>query len=145
MNDDKYEPKTPPPMDDKEFDAWWPFNDDDLDEFEREIEESLKDYEIVPDPNWEEKKRRIQGTARRARSRAYPAGLTEEQQKKFPPGLLAYWRGEAPTPYDDPKAWDEFAETLAPCDNSGQLVPTDPDRNQQTTCDGQPLSDDNAG
>lgn len=55
MNDDKYEPKTPPPMDDKEFDAWWPFNDDDLDEFEREIEESLKDYEIVPDPNWEEK------------------------------------------------------------------------------------------
>lgn len=27
------------------FDAWWPFSDDDLDEYEREIEESLRDYE----------------------------------------------------------------------------------------------------
>ena len=123
MNYDKHEPQTPPPMDDKEFDAWWPFNDDDLDEFEREIEESLKDYEIVPDPNWEERKRHIEETARRARSRAYPAGLTEEQQKKFPPGLLAYWRGEAPTPYDDPKAWDEFEKTLAPSGDSRGLVP----------------------
>ncbi len=55
MNDDRHEPQTPPPMDDKEFDAWWPFNDDDLDEFEREIEESISVDEILSDPNWEEK------------------------------------------------------------------------------------------
>ena len=113
MNSDKDGALTPPPMDDEEFDAWWSsLGDVNLDEFEREIEESLKDYEIVPDPNWEERKRHIEETARRARSRVYPAGLTAEQQKKFPPGLLAYWRGEAPTPYDDPKAWDEFEKSL---------------------------------
>ena len=123
MNGDKHEPQTPPPMDDKEFDAWWPFNDDDLDEFEREIEESLEGYEIIPDPNWEEKKRRIEETVRRSRSSAYPAGLTEEQQKKFPPGLLAYWRGEAATPNDDPTAWDEFAKTLDPSDDPERLAP----------------------
>lgn len=145
MKDNQHEPQTPPPMDDKEFDAWWPFNDDNLDEFEREIEESLKDYEILPDPNWEEKKRRIQEMARRARGSAYPARLTEEQQKLFPPGLLAYWRGEASTPYDDPTAWDEFAKTLAPCDDSGRLVPMDPNGNQETPRDNEPRSDDDAG
>ena len=126
MNNDKDETRTPPPMDDEEFDVWWSsLGYGDLDEFEREIEESISGYEILPDPNWEEKKRRIQETARRARSRAYPAGLTEEQQKKFPPGLLAYWRGEAPTPYDDPAAWDEFAKTLAPSDDFRGPVPRD--------------------
>ncbi len=84
--------------------------------------ESLKDYEVLPDPNWEEKKRRIQEMARRARGSAYPAEMTEEQKKKFPPGLLAYWRGEAATPYDDPTAWDEFAKTLTP-DDSPQSQP----------------------
>ena len=122
MSDDRDEGQTPPPMSDEEFDAWRPFGDD-LDEFEREIEESLENYEILPDPNWEEKKRRIQEMARRARGSAYPAGLTEEQQKLFPPGLLAYWRGEAATPYDDPAAWDEFAKTLTHSDDLGRLVP----------------------
>ena len=86
MNDDKREIRKPPPMNDAEFDAWWrSFDDTDLDEFEREIEESIKDYEIPPDADREEKKRRIQEMARCARGSAYPAGLTEEQQRKFPP------------------------------------------------------------
>ena len=123
MNGDRNERQTPPPLNDEEFDAWWrSFGDNHLDEFEREIEESLKDYEILPDPNWEEKKRRIEEMARRARSSAYPAGMTEEQQQKFPPGLLAYWRGEAATPYDDPTAWDEFAKTLTPPDDLWRLT-----------------------
>ena len=124
MNGDRNERQTPPPLNDAEFDAWWrSFGDNHLDEFEREIEESLKDYEILPDPNWEEKKRRIEEMARRARSSPYPAGMTEEQQQKFPPGLLAYWRGEAATPYDDPTAWDEFTKTLTPSDDLRRLVP----------------------
>ena len=124
MSDDKREIRKPPPMDDEKFDGWWrSFDDNNLDEFERDIEESLEDYEILPDPNWEEKKRRIQEMARRARGSAYPAGLTEEQQKLFPPGLLAYWRGEASTPHDDPAAWDEFAKTLTPSDDLWRLAP----------------------
>lgn len=124
MSDDKREIRKPPPMDDEKFDDWWrSFADHDLDEFEREIEESLKDYEILPDTNREEQKRRIQEMARRARGSSYPAGLTEEQQKKFPPGLLAYWRGEAATPYDDPTAWDEFAKTLIHPDDSWRIQP----------------------
>ena len=124
MSDDKREIRKPPPMDDEKFDHWWrSFDDNNLDEFEKDIEESLKDCEILPDPNGEEKKRRIQEMARRARGSAYPAGLTEEQQKKFPPGLLAYWRGEASTPYDDPTAWDEFAKTLTPSDDLGRIKP----------------------
>ena len=126
MNDDKREIRKPPPMNDAEFDAWWrSFDDTDLDEFEREIEESIKDYEIPPDADREEKKRRIQEVARLARGSAYPAGLTAEQQQKFPPGLLAYWRGEAATPYDDPTAWDEFAKTLTPSDNLSRPAPID--------------------
>ena len=125
MNDDKYKPQTPPPMDDEEFDAWWPFSDDDLDEFEREIEESLKGYDILPDPNWEEKKRRIQETARRARVKKYPGDMTEEQRKLLPPGLLAYWRGEAPTPYTDPTGWDEIRKTEPPPEDLWRWVPID--------------------
>ena len=130
MNGDRDERQTPSPMGGEELDAWRPF-DDDLDQFEREIEESLKDCEILPDPNWEEKKRRIQEMARRATGRAYPAGLTEEQQQKFPPGLLAYWRGEAATPYDDPTAWDEFARTLTPSDDPGRLASIDPETDSE--------------
>ena len=56
MNGDRDERQTPPPMNDEEFAHWWrSFDDNDLDKFEREIEESLKDCEILPDPNWEEK------------------------------------------------------------------------------------------
>ena len=124
MNGDRDERQTPPPMNDEEFARWWrSFDDNDLDKFEREIEESLKDCEILPDPNWEEKKRRIQEMARRARASAYPAEMTEEQKKKFPPGLLAYWRGEAATPYDDPTAWDEFAKAPTSSDDSPQSQP----------------------
>ena len=125
MNDDKHEPRTPPPMDDEEFDAWWPFSDDDLDEFEREIEESIRDYDILPDPNWEEKKRHIQEMARRARVKKYPEDMTEEQRKLLPPGLLAYWRGEAPTPYTDPTGWDEIRKTQPPPDDLWRWVPID--------------------
>ncbi len=125
MNGDKHEPQTPPPMSDEEFDAWWPFDDSDLDEFEREIEASLKDYEILPDPNWEEKKKRIEEMARRTLASKHPGRITEELRKKLPPGLLAYWRGEAPTPYTDPTGWDEFRETLTPSDDLGWLVPID--------------------
>lgn len=125
MNDDKHKPQTPPPMDDKEFDAWWPFSDDDLDEFEREIEESLKGYDILPDPNWEEKKRHIEETARRARVKKHPGDMTEEQRKLLPPGLLAYWRGEAPTPYTDPTGWDEIRKTEPPPEDLWRWVPID--------------------
>ena len=134
-------------MTDEEFDAWWPFNDDDLDEFEREIEESLKGYKILPDPNFEEKKKRAEATARRTLANKHPGRMTEEQRKLLPPGLLAYWRGEAPTPYADPTGWDEFRKTLTPADDLWRLVPMDPDANgtQQTPHDGKPLSDDSAG
>lgn len=147
MNDDKHEPQTPPPMDDKEFDAWWPFNDDDLDAFEREIEESLEGYEILPDPNWEENKKRIQETAHRTLASKNRGRMTEEERQKLPPGLLAYWRGEAPTPYADPTGWDEFHKTLIPSDDLWRLVPLEPDAdgNQQTPHDAEHLFDDNAG
>lgn len=145
MNGDRDEGQTPPPMSDEEFDAWWPF-DDDLDEFEREIEESIQGCEILPDPNWEENKQRIAEMARRARGSAYPAGMTEEQQKKFPPGLLAYWRGEASTPYDDPTAWDEFAKTLTPSDDLWRIKPAgsggDMDHPQDRS-EGTPYTEDN--
>ena len=149
MSDDKREIRKPPPMDDAKFDDWWrSFGNNDLDEFEQEIEASLKDYEILPDPNWEEKKRRIQEMARRARGSAYPAGLTEEQQKLFPPGLLAYWRGEAATPYDDPTAWDEFANNLNPSDDLWRIKPAGSERDtdhQQERTEGTPSAEDNLG
>ena len=125
MNDDKHEPQTPPPMDDEEFDAWWPFNDDDLDEFEREIEESLKDYKLLPDPNFEEKKKRAEETARRTLAKEHPGRMTEEQRKLLPPGLLAYWRGEASTPYTDPTGWDEIRKTEPPPEDLWRWVPID--------------------
>ena len=127
MNGDKHEMQTPPPMSDEEFDAWWPFDNNDLDEFERDIEDSLKGYEILPDPNWEENKRRIQEMARRTLASDHPGRMTEEQKQKLPPGLLAYWRGEAPTPYTDPTGWDQFRKTLSPSDDLWRLVPIDAD------------------
>jgi hypothetical protein len=53
------------PLTDEEFDAWWPLNYDDLDEYEREIEESLRDYEWVPPPHLEEERRRARVRVRR--------------------------------------------------------------------------------
>ena len=65
MSSEQDEKQSGHPMSDEELDAWWPFDDDDLDEFEREIEESLQDYEPVPDPHLEVKKIRAQEMARR--------------------------------------------------------------------------------
>ena len=126
MNDDKPEIRKPPPLNDAEFDAWWrSFGDIHLDEFEREIEESLQDYEILPDPNWEDNKRRAEEMARRTLAKEHPGRMSEEQRKKLPPGLLAYWRGEAATPYDDPTGWDEFRATLTPSSDLWRLVQID--------------------
>ena len=126
MNGDRNERQTPPPLNDAEFDAWWrSFDDNDLDEFEREIEESLQDYEILPDPNWEDNKRRAEEMARRTLAKEHPGRMSEEQRKKLPPGLLAYWRGEAATPYDDPTGWDEFRATLTPSSDLWRLVQID--------------------
>ena len=123
MSAEKNDKRSPSSMTDEEFDAWWPFNDDDLDEFEREIEESLKDYEILPAPDFEEKKKRAEETARRTLASERPGHIPEELRKQLPPGLLAYWRGEAPTPYTDPTGWDEFRKTLTPSDDLWRLVP----------------------
>ena len=127
MNRDKYEPRTPPPLTDEEFDAWWPFSEADLDEYEQGIEKSLEGYEILPDPDWQANKRRIEEMARRTLAQKIPGRMTEEQKRRLPPGLLAYWRGEAPTPYDDPTGWDDFLKTLTPSDDLWRLVPIDED------------------
>ncbi len=111
MSSEKDEKQSGPPKSDEEFDAWWPFDDGDLDEFEREIEESLQDYEPVPDPHHEVKKIRAAEMARRTLAKEHPGRMTEEQEQQLPPGLLAYWRGEAPTPYTDPTGWAEFVDT----------------------------------
>ena len=63
------------PLTDEEFDAWWPFSDDDLDEYEREIEESLRDYEWVPPPHLDEERRQARMRVRRALAEKYPDGL----------------------------------------------------------------------
>ena len=124
IQNQKHQPSDAP-LTDEEFDAWWPFSDDDLDEYEREIEKSLEGYEILPDPNWQENKRRIEEMARRALSQKHPGRMTDEQKRLLPPGLLAYWRGEATTPYADPTGWDEFRKTLASSDDLWRLVPID--------------------
>lgn len=126
-------------MTDDEFAAWWPFDDDDLDEYEREIEESLKDYKILPDPGFEEKKKRAEETAHRTLDKKHPGRMTEDQRKLLPPGLLAYWRGEAPTPYTDPTGWDEFRKILTLADDLGRLVPIN--ESDDATKKGHPNSD----
>lgn len=105
-------------------DDYWPFPDD-LDEFEREIEESLPDCEPVPDPHFEAKRKHAHEMARRTLSSKNPGRMTEEQRKQLPPGLLAYCRGEAPTPYADPTGWAEFIAANAPFQEPW-LAPADP-------------------
>ncbi len=105
-------------------DDYWPFPDD-LDEYEREFSGSLEGYKILPDPNFEATKKRAEETARRTLANEHPGRMTEEQKKLLPPGLLAYWRGEAPTPYTDPTGWDEFRKTLTPSDDLWRWVPID--------------------
>ena len=43
----------------------------------------------------------------------------------MPPGLLAYCRGEAATPYDDPTGWDEIRKNQPPPDDLWRWVPID--------------------
>ncbi len=63
------------PLTDEEFDAWWPFSDDDLDEYEREIEESLRDHEWVPPPHLDEERRQARMRVRRELAEKYPDGI----------------------------------------------------------------------
>ena len=63
------------PLTDEEFDAWWPFSDDDLDEHERELEESLRDYEWVPPPHLDEERRLARMRIRRILAEKYPDGI----------------------------------------------------------------------
>ncbi len=54
----------------------------------------LKDYDILPDPNWEENKRRIEEMARRTLAKKRPGRMTrgtEETIAPRPTGLLS-WR-----------------------------------------------------
>ena len=88
----------------------WPFPDD-LDEYEREIEASISRGEWVSDGDLEVSGTSAQEIARRTLASEHPGRMTEEQRKRLPPGLLAYWRGEAPTPYTDPTGWQEFVDT----------------------------------
>ena len=74
-NENKIDPTSDAPLTDEEFDAWWPFNDDDLDEYEREIEESLRDYEWVPPPHLDEERRQARMRVRRVLAEKYPDGL----------------------------------------------------------------------
>ena len=63
------------PLTDEEFDAWWPFSDDDLDEDEREIVESLRDYEWVPPPHLEEERQKARARVRSILASKYPNGI----------------------------------------------------------------------
>ena len=79
MNDDKREIRKPPPLTDAEFDAWWPFSDDDLDDDERELAESLRDYEWVPPPHLDEERRQARVRVRRALAEEYPDGIPQSK------------------------------------------------------------------
>ncbi len=63
------------PLTDEEFNAWWPFSDDDLDEYEREIEESLRVDDWVPPPHLEEERRQARMRVRRFLAEKYPDGI----------------------------------------------------------------------
>ena len=60
-NENKIDPTSDAPLTDEEFDAWWPFSDDDLDEYEREIEEAFRDYELVFPPHLDEERQTSAG------------------------------------------------------------------------------------
>lgn len=57
------------PLSDEEFDAWWPFRDDALDDVEREIEEDLGNLDWCPEPHLDDKRSRARDRIRRALSR----------------------------------------------------------------------------
>ena len=78
-SENKIDPTSDAPLTDEEFDAWWPFSDDDLDDYEREIEESLRDYEWIPPPHLEEERRQARMRVRRSLAEKYPDGIPERK------------------------------------------------------------------
>ena len=74
-NENKIDPTSDAPLTDEEFDAWWPFNDDDLDEYERGIVEAYRDHEWVPPPHLDEERRQARMRVRRVLAEKYPDGL----------------------------------------------------------------------
>ena len=68
-------PRSAAPLTDEEFDAWWPFSDDDLDEYERELEESLRDYVWVPPPHLHDERRLARMRIRNILAEKYPDGI----------------------------------------------------------------------
>ncbi|MYC32160.1 MAG: hypothetical protein F4X64_03165 [Chloroflexi bacterium] len=65
------------PLTDEEFDAWWPFSDDDLDEYEREIVKSLRNYEWVPPSHLDEERRKARARVRSILAMKQPNGLPD--------------------------------------------------------------------
>ena len=60
-NENKIDPTSDAPLTDEEFDAWWPFSDDDLDEYERGIVEAFRDHELVFPPHLDEERQASAG------------------------------------------------------------------------------------
>ena len=74
-NENKIDPTSDAPLTDEEFDAWWPFSDDDLDEYERGIVEAFRDHELVFPPHLDEERRQARMRVRRELAEKYPDGL----------------------------------------------------------------------
>ena len=74
-SENKTAPTSDTPLTDEEFDAWWPFSDDDLDDYEREIEESLRVDDWVLPPHLEEERRQARMRVRRILAERYPDGI----------------------------------------------------------------------
>ncbi len=74
-SENKIDPTSDAPLTDEEFDAWWPFSDDDLDDYEREIEEALRVDDWVPPPHLEEERRQARMRVRRFLAEKYPDGI----------------------------------------------------------------------
>ena len=78
-SENKFDPASDAPLTDEEFNAWWPFSDDDLDEYEREIEESLRVDDWVPPPHLEEERRQARMKVRRFLAEKYPDGIPGDE------------------------------------------------------------------
>ena len=92
-SENKIDPTSDAPLTDEEFDAWWPFSDDDLDDYEREIEEALRVDDWVPPPHMEEERRQARMRVRRFLAEKYPDGIpgskTADGQLPNQPDLAA--------------------------------------------------------
>lgn len=78
-SENKIDPTSDAPLTDAEFDAWWPFGDDNLDEYEREIVESLSDYQWTPPPHLAEGRRQARIKVRRFLADKYPDGIPGDE------------------------------------------------------------------